>query len=300
MLNWAAFLYLGSIAWGTSFLWIKVALEELGPATLTTYRFLFGLITILLITAIARRKIELRGITFWMPLAIGVLNAATPIMLISWAETRIDSGLAGVLNSTMPIWTLLIAHFVLHDDKLSWLRGLGLTLGFGGVFILMSPNASATPDIWGQLAVLTAAVLYAVSTVMTRRFLNGVHPLQTSVVAMTSAFVTCFVVATLFEGPFAVPREPMTWLAVSWMGIIGMGLAVQVWFYLINNWGATKTSMVTYVFPPSAVALGVIFLGEPLTMELLVGGALIIGGIILVNRPISKKNNNSQISTEPS
>ena len=90
--------------------------------------------------------------------------------------------------------------------------------------------------------------------------------------------------ASVFEAPLAIPQQPMTWLACGWMGIIGMGLAVQVWYYLINEWGASRTSMVSYTFPVAAVVLGVVFLGERISWELAVGGILIIAGIVLINR----------------
>jgi drug/metabolite transporter (DMT)-like permease len=92
------------------------------------------------------------------------------------------------------------------------------------------------------------------------------------------------ILAVSTNGTLTIPQKPMTWLACAWMGIIGMGLAQQVWFWLIGHWSASRLSMVTYVFPVSAMALGVIFLGEHVTWELIVGACLIIGGIILVNR----------------
>ncbi len=290
MTQWLAFLYLGIIAWGTSFLWIKVALEEVGPFTLVAYRFLFGLATVFLILLITRRKIKFHGIECWLPAFLGITSAAIPITLISWAETRIDSGLAGVLNASMPIWTMLIAHFALHDDRMTVLKIVGIIVGFVGIFILLSPDTGKAADLYGELAVVSASILYAVSTVLTRKYLKGVHPLQTSTIAMLSAGVFIVLMASIFEGPFTLPQQPMTWLACGWMGIIGMGLAVPIMYYLINEWGASRSSMVTYVFPVAAVALGVLFLGEHVSWELVVGGFLIIIGIVLTNRPVLIKS----------
>ena len=284
MRQWLIFIYLGCVAWGTSFLWIKVALQELGPITLVGWRFLFGLVTVALSVVILKHRIVFRGLRFWLPAGLGVLGGAIPIVLISWAEQSIDSGLAGVLNSTMPIWTMLIAHFALHDDRMTPGRLTGLVTGFVGIYILLDPRGSATHDLVGQLAVVAAAIFYATATVLQHRHLSGVHPLQSSLPAMLGATVVLAITAAIVEGPLSLPKEPMTWLACAWMGIIGMGLAVQAWYHLINHWGATRTSLVTYVFPVAAVALGVVILDERLTWELVVGGVLIIGGIALVNR----------------
>ena len=290
MIQWLAFLFLGVIAWGSSFLWIKVALEEVGPVTLVAYRFLFGLATVLLTLVFTRRKVVFHGIQCWLPAIQGIICVAIPITLISWAETRIDSGLAGVLNASMPIWTILIAHFTLHDDRMTVLKIVGILTGFVGIFILLNPDTGKAADLFGQLAVVLAAILYAITVVLTRKYLKGVHPLQSSTVAMISATVVMVLMASVFEAPLAIPQQPMTWLACGWMGIIGMGLAVQVWYYLINEWGASRTSMVTYAFPVAAVALGVVFLGERVSWELAVGGILIIAGIVLINRPVPTKS----------
>jgi drug/metabolite transporter (DMT)-like permease len=289
MIQWIAFVYLGVIAWGTSFLWIKIALRELDPLTLVTWRVLFGLATIIITVIIARRRIVWRGIQFWLPVLLGLFGTAIPISMISWAELRIDSGLAGILNGTMPIWTILIAHFVIHDDRLTIAKFFGILIGFAGMYLLLNPAVGETHDFVAQLAVVAAAILYACTTVMAKRYLRGVHTMQITLPSLLSAAVMMLIFAVAANGKLTIPQKPMSWIACAWMGIIGMGLAQQVWFWLIGHWSASRLSMVTYVFPVSAMALGVIFLGEHITWELVVGACLIIGGIILVNRPAAPK-----------
>jgi drug/metabolite transporter (DMT)-like permease len=280
---WLAFLFLGCIAWGTSFLWIKIALRELGPLTLVTWRMLFGVATAWALVVVLRVPVKPGGRRMWLPMFLGMIGASGPIALISWAETRIDSGLAGVLNATMPIWTMLVAHFALHDDRFSVAKVTGMFLGFGGLFLLLNPKVGIEHDLLGQLAVVAAAILYAFSTVSMRKFLRDVHPVEITAWMLIGGSVFVGALAFLFEAPFAIPRLGMTWLACSWMGIIGMGLAAATYMHLIHVWGATRTSMVTYLFPVAAIILGVIFLDETLTWDLAVGTLLIIGGIALVN-----------------
>ncbi|MBU0690941.1 DMT family transporter [bacterium] len=284
MIQWTAFLYLGVIAWGTSFLWIKIALRELDPLTLVMWRVLFGVITVGITILLARKRIIWKGRQFWIPALLGITGTAIPISMISWAELRIDSGIAGILNGTMPIWTILIAHFAIQDDRLTLSKISGILIGFAGMYLLLNPDVGVARDVVGQLAVVAAAMLYAASTVMTKRYLRGVHSQQITLPSLLSALALMLVLTISSTGKITIPHKPMTWIACGWMGIVGMGLAQQVWFWLIGHWSASRLSMVTYVFPVAALTLGVIFLGERVSWELIVGGGMIIGGIILVNR----------------
>jgi len=292
---WGAFVFLGLLGWGMSFLWIKVALQEIGPLTVVAYRMIFGAATAWAITYAQKQPFTIRGRALFYTIALGIVNTAIPFVLITWAETRIDSGLAGILNGTMPLFTISVAHFFLPDDRFSLPKTAGLALGFAGLIFLLSRDIgpqALTGNLIGQLAVIVAAICYAASNVFTRLKLNGQHPIHTTAVSLTSSLVTLWIVAPLLESPIAFPHLAMTWLACAWMGILGSALAYQAYFYLINTWGSTRTSAVTYVFPVWAVVLGVLFLGEHPSWQLFVGGGLVITGIVLVNKiPKSKVSN---------
>ncbi len=283
MRQWLVFLYLGCIAWGTSFLWIKFALREIGPMTMVSWRLIFGVAITWAVIRWKKFDIVWSGKNFWLPAALGVSSVAVPISLIGFAETRIDSGLAGVLNATMPLWTMVMAHFALHDESITVPKLAGLMVALGGIFVLMNPELGKERDVLGQLAMIGATLLYGISTVTQRKYLRGVHPFQTSLPLLLGGSVFIVIAASIFEAPFTIPKEPLTWIACAWMGIIGMGLATFAWFYLINKWDATRISLVTFVFPPTAVLLGIVFLGEPLHWDIVLGGSLIISGIALVN-----------------
>jgi len=282
MRQWLVFIFLGCLAWGTSFLWIKYALREIGPMTMVAWRLIFGASVTWLIIKWKRFDLTWSGLTFWLPFVLGITSVAIPISLIGFAETRIDSGLAGVLNATMPLWTMVLAHYFLHDERFTLPKVAGLLSGIAGIYVLMNPNFGAHNDLLGQGAMITATFLYASSTVTQRKYLRGLHPLQTGLPMMLGGLIFIMTSALLFEDKF-VPQEPLTWLACGWMGVMGMALSTVAWFYLLNQWGAIRTSLTTFLFPPTAVLLGVVFLDEPLHWDILVGGGLIIAGIALVN-----------------
>jgi drug/metabolite transporter (DMT)-like permease len=291
--SWSAFLFLGILGWGMSFLWIKVALRELGPVQLVTWRMAFGAVGSWLIILLRKERITVRGKELIGTLLLGAFYSAIPITMISWAEMQIDSGLAGIINATTPLFTILFAHFFLHDEKITPSRLSGFVAGFAGVVLLLSGDLGPhglTGGVWGQLAVMTAAMMYGMCIVYARRYLKGQNPLHTSAILMTGAFTTMLILSAFAKPHFVLPHEPLTWLACVWMGVLGLSLAYVSHFYLINHWGATRAALVTYVVPVTAVSLGVIFLGEHPEWYVFAGGTLVIGGIALVNAKIGMKD----------
>jgi drug/metabolite transporter (DMT)-like permease len=135
--HWFVFLLLGTI-WSSSFLWIKIAVQEVGPMTLVAFRVLFGMLFGLAVVLIQRPALP-RRLREWFPvLLLGITNVAIPFFLISWGEQSIDSGVAAILDATVPLFTILLAHYALHDDKMTVPKVLGLLTGFAGVTVLMS------------------------------------------------------------------------------------------------------------------------------------------------------------------
>ncbi|HJS29009.1 MAG TPA: DMT family transporter [Anaerolineales bacterium] len=283
--DWIAFILLG-LVWGSSFLWIKIGLEELGPFTLVAYRLGFGLLG-LAVVVLAQRPPAPKGLKLWAGLVlIGITNTALPFILITWGELFIDSGVAAILNSTVPLFSMLIAHFFLQDERMSPSRLAGLGLGFFGVLLLVGRGISAdglTGSALGQLAVLAAAVCYAGSGVFTRRNLRQVSPIFQAFLTVLTAELVIGMMVPVAESPVKVPSTPLTWIAVAWLGLLGSCVAYLLYFYLIQSAGATRAAMVTYTFPVVGITLGVIFLGEEFSLQLLLGAALVIAGVWIVN-----------------
>jgi drug/metabolite transporter (DMT)-like permease len=282
--HWIAFITLG-IIWSSSFLWIKIGVQEVGPMALVAFRMLFG---VLIAAAIALYQKDAwpRDWKTWGIYAIlGPTSLAIPIFLISWGEQTIDSAVAAILNATVPLFTLIIAHFYLHDDKMTLQKVVGLLIGFAGIVILLSKDlfVSAHNSALGQAAVILASLFYAGSAVWARKVTQHVQGAVRAAAPLLTAAIFMWMIGPVAEVPFKVPALPITWVAALWLGILGSGIAMILNYYLLHEIGPTRTTMVTYVFPPGGVILGVIFLNEELSWQLFAGAVLIIASLAVVN-----------------
>lgn len=283
--DWVLFILLGAI-WGSSFLWIKIALEEIGPFALVALRLLFGVLGLLVAVLLWRPSLPSRR-WLWVGLGmLGVTNTALPFVLISWGEQHIDSSVASILNGAVPLFTLVIAHLFLRDERITLRKAIGLLTGFGGVVLLVGRDVgygAGRDAVLGQLAVLVAAISYASSSVFARRNLHEVSPILQAFASLAVADTVVWLAVPVFESPFGLPALPLTWLALVWLGLLGTCVAYILYFYLLQSIGATRATMVTYVIPVVGVVLGVIFLHERLDWFLGGGAALVIAGIGIVN-----------------
>jgi len=290
--EWAAFILLGLI-WGSSFLWIRIAVQDTGPFTLVALRLLFGLAGLAAISLVRRQHFPRDRKIILSLAAMGMINIALPFTLISWGEISVESGLASILNGTVPLFSIIIAHFWLHDERITVPRIVGLVVGFAGVVILVGRNldfSSVSAGFFGQLAIIGAAISYAVSASYSRKYLRGQPPLiqstATILVADAVMWLSLPAVGTLapsLDAPNQFPTLPITWFAIVWLGLLGSCVAFLLFYYLLNSWGATRTTLVTYVFPVVGLVLGIVFLGETMDWRLGVGSALILSGIVVVN-----------------
>lgn len=285
--NAAIFLALSAI-WGSSYMFIKVGVTGgFEPFSLVAVRLFLGAV---LMAVIMRRQ----GLPFprersvLLSLAfLGFLNNFIPFSLITWGEQYIDSNLAAILNSTTPLFAVILAHFFLADERLNWRRGAGVLLGFAGVVVLFAPDlvfGSGANRILGQIAVVVAALGYAASTVFGRRRLRGVPAPVASTLQLSFAFLWTLGPALIVERPWHLNPTPLAWFAAIWLGLLSTGLAYLLYFTLLHVIGATPTTMVTYVIPLFAVVFGVVLLDEPLRWTQPVALATIFAGVWLANR----------------
>lgn len=289
--DWLVFIILGTL-WGSSFLWIKIAIQEISPLLLVTLRMSFAIIT-LTIAAIIARPLWPQNKRLWLALVLfGLINTAIPYFLISWGEQYIDSAVAAILNSSTPLFTMVIAHIFLDDDRITLPRLTGLLIGFIGIVIIVSRDLGqnetgsqyTTLLLLGQAAVLLASLLYAVSAVFAKRNLKGLSPVVQGLVPIVGASTFLWLLVPIVEDPLSLPELPITWIAIAWLGLLGTGFAFILYFYLIQSVGPTRTTLVTYIFPLVGLVLGVIVLGEKLDLRLAVGAALIIISVAVVNQ----------------
>ena len=289
--DWLVFIILG-ILWGSSFLWIKIAIQEISPLLLVTLRLSFAIIT-LTIVAIIARPLWPQGKRLWLALVLfGLINTAIPYFLISWGEQYIDSAVAAILNSSTPLFAMVIAHIFLDDDRITLPRLTGLLIGFVGIVIIVSRDLGQNESgmqyttllLLGQAAVLLASFLYAGSAVFAKRNLEGLSPVVQGLVPIVGASTFLWLLVPIVEDPLSLPELPITWIAIAWLGLLGTGFAFILYFYLIHSVGPTRTTLVTYIFPLVGLVLGVIVLGEKLDLRLVVGAGLIIISVAVVNQ----------------
>jgi drug/metabolite transporter (DMT)-like permease len=286
--QWTGFLAL-TVIWGSSFLWIKVAVQEVGPLTVVTIRLAFALL-VLLGFLIARRPGLPRGRRMWGVLLLqGLMSTAIPWILITWAEQYIDSAVATVLNGTVPMFTIVIAHSFIHDDRMTSRRVVGLLVGFAGVLVLVHKdfaagvgsggNATRNLVLLGNGAMLVSSAFYAVSNVYARAKLRGVPSIVQAFYTMLLADAVMWIVTPVVECPFTLPAHGVTWIAIAWLGVLGAGISYLIFYYLLHTIGPTPISMVTYTIPVVGVTLGVVFLNERLDWSLVAGTVLIVAGV---------------------
>jgi drug/metabolite transporter (DMT)-like permease len=282
--HWIVFIALGAI-WSSSFLWIKIGVQEVGPMSLVAFRMLFGALTAIGIAIYYRISLPRDARTWGIFAILGPASLAIPIFFISWGEQTIDSAVASILNATVPLFTLLIAHFWIHDDKITFQKTLGLLTGFAGVMILMSKDllASEHGSVIGQGAVILASLFYAGSAVAIRKYTQHIDNTMRGVGMLLTSAVLMWIVGPIAERPFEIPALPITWIAALWLGVLGSGLAMIMLYYLIHEIGPTRASLVTYLFPIGGVILGVIFLKEHLSWQLITGTVMIIASLAIVN-----------------
>jgi drug/metabolite transporter (DMT)-like permease len=292
--HWFVFILLGAI-WSSSFLWIKIGVQEIGPMALVAFRMLFGAVTAVIIGIYQGVQWPRDWKTWGIFAILGPTSLAIPIFFISWGEQTIDSAVASILNATTPLFTIVIAHLMLQDDKMNLPKVLGLLIGFAGVVVLMSKDLTADGQnsVIGQAAVILASLFYAGSAVFARKLTKKVDGIVRGAMPLITSTIFMWIVAPLAEKPFELPALPLTWIAILWLGILGSGLAVIMLWYLIHEIGPTRASMVTYLFPVGGVILGVIFLNEQLSWQLLAGTILIVASLAVVNWQPAKKSSKS-------
>jgi drug/metabolite transporter (DMT)-like permease len=267
-----------ALIWGASFLFIKVAVRELTPATLIVGRLGLAALTLGLLVPFVvgsgETVRELRENWVWL-VVVALVNTAIPFWLLSWGETRIDSGLASIIQASVPIFNALIAFIAFREVRVTGMRLVGVAVGFVGVALLV--GAQPEGKVLGALAVVGMAFCYGLGGLLTGRYLR---PAQPVVVSFASTAI-----ATLVWLPVGVAQAPAqlpgwkTIGSVLALGIPGTALAYLLFFGLITGAGAAYASLVTYLIPPIALAYGAIFLGERFGAAAFGGLALILAGV---------------------
>ena len=284
--NWLLFIALGFF-WGSSYLFIKIGVDAgLTPFTLVTLRLMVGTLLLATVVFAARERLPRDPKIYLHLLVLGFFSVALPFTLITSAEQHVDSALAATLTAPVPLFVIPIAAILLHE-KITAAKVVGVLVGLVGVAVLMGfdPAQIGRTDLTPQLVLIGATISYAFGGVYARRFVHGLRPMIPALFQVFFALLMVAVGALIFEHPFSLigslPVEAI--VAVVWLGLFGSGLAYLVFFRLLGHWGPTRTSLVAYTLPVWGIALGFMVLHEPIHQGLLLGTALVIVGIALVN-----------------
>lgn len=281
-LEWGLLLLLAGL-WGGSFLFNELALRELAPFSVVAWRVGVGAAALWLVIAVGGIKVPTAP-SVWLGFAVlGVLNNAIPFFLIVWGQARIDSGLAAILNSTTPLFALVLAHFLTADERITGSRALGLGLGICGVVVLVGPNAlTGLTGAWlGQMAMLGAALSYAAAGVFGRR-LKETPPVVLAAGMLTAAAVVAVPAALVADG-WVMPRSVEVWGALFGLAVPGGAIAYLIYFRVLASAGATNLLLVTLLIPFAALLLGAVVLGEVVTPEMVGGLVLVLGGLAVID-----------------
>ncbi len=284
--EWLIFLALGFM-WGSSYLFIKIGVDTFGTFTLVALRLLIGAATLWVAFRLNGTSLPRGRRIYGHFVVMALINITIPFALITWAEQSVDSALAAILNSTVPLFVIVIAPLFLPDEPIRINGVVGLAVGFIGVVLLVSPGLlSATGDLAGSVALLGSSLAYALGNVYSRRNVRGLPPLVPAVFQVTFAFLIVGVIALVLERPWETVRPDVgAWFSVIWLGIFGSGLAYMLYFRLLGRWGATRTALVAYLLPVYGIVLGFLVLQEHIDVTLILGTGLIIAGVAVVNGP---------------
>jgi drug/metabolite transporter (DMT)-like permease len=289
VMNRSDWLILGGLAliWGGAFFFIGVAVRHVPPLTYVWLRLTIAAAGMWLFVRARGQDVGLPREVWGSIFLLALLNNAIPFALFGWGQTHIASGLASILNATTPIWGVLVAHFLTHDERMSPRKITGVLLGFGGVATMIGPSllSNLGSSALAQLACVTASLSYALAAVWARRFRRmGVSPLSVTTGQLTAGALMMLPVSMIVDRPWTHAFPPLTaWGAIIALALLCTAFGYVLYFRLIETSGATNALLVTLLVPPVAILLGALFLGEKLAPQDFAGLGLIALGLAAID-----------------
>lgn len=290
-LEWGLLIAL-SVLWGGSFFLVGIAVHELPPFSLVTLRVGIAALALNLAVAISGQRMpsDLRS---WSAFAgMGLLNNAVPFSLLVWGQTQIASGVASILNATTPVFTVIVAHLLTRDERMSAGRLVGVVAGFAGVIVMIGPTVLVGfgTHLLAEFACIGAAVFYACAGVYGRRFkAMGLSPLVTATAQVSASTLMLIPLALIVDQPWALPAPSLVTLgAVLGLGLLATATGYNIYFRLLASAGATNLLLVTFLIPITAIVLGASLLGERIETRHLAGMALIGAGLAAIDGRLAR------------
>ena len=288
-MNGNDWLILGFLAliWGGAFFFIGVAVRHIPPLTYVWLRVTIAAVAMWTYLHFKGEKLGLPRSAWGSMFVLALLNNALPFTLFGWSQTHIASGLASILNATTPIWGVVVAHFLTHDERMTPRKIVGVLLGFGGVATMIGPALLSNLGSAGlaELACVTASLSYALAAVWARRFRRqGISPLSVTTGQLTASALMMLPMSMFLDRPWTHAFPPLTaWAAIAALALFCTALGYVLYFRLIATSGATNALLVTLLVPPVAIVLGALFLYETLAPQDFVGLGLIALGLAAID-----------------
>ena len=287
--------------WGSTWLFIKLGLNDLPPFTFAGLRFVIAFITLWIIIRVRRIPLPQARADWLLLAATGVLSFGMNYGLIFWAEQHISSGLAALLQATIPAFGLVFAHFHLPGERLTWTRIGGVVLGIVGVGVVFSNQLTiaGSKALAGCVAVVLSAIFAAYSNVLVKTRGKSLNPATIAAVQMFFGLLLLLAVGLPIEGsPLNFHWTTMAVISLVYLALVGSVIAFLLYYWLVQNMDVTKSMLIALVTPVVAVFLGMIVLDEEISWRTLAGGAMIMLGIgfIVVRRPKKKTLETSPVN----
>ena len=274
-----------SLIWGSTWMFIKIGLEDLPPLSFAGIPFVIGAIILACVVAWQRAPLPRAGRDWLLMATTGLLAFSVNYGLLFWGEQHVSSGLAALLQTTIPVFGLVIAHYHLPGERVTAEKLAGVLLGVAGVGVIFSNQLSlgGRMSLWGSAAIVLGALSVAYGNVLVKARGGHIQPALLAAVQMACGLVPLLAFGYLTEGsPFAFRWTARAVTALLYLALVGSAVAFLLYYWLVRHVDVTKTMLIALITPLLAVVLGMIFLGETLTWRALAGGALIMAGVGLV------------------
>ncbi len=289
VVEWGLIIIL-SILWGGSFFFVGVAVREVTPLTIVWCRVSFAAVILLAVLRLKRVSMPAAPGVWGAFFVMGALNNLVPFSLIVWGQTHIESGLASILNATTPIFSVVLAHFLTRDERLTGKRIAGVIFGWSGVAVLVGIESlqGFGAAVGGQVAVLGAALSYACAAIYGRRF-KGLSPLVVATGMLCASTVALTPPTLIIEQPWHLSPGGTVLAALFGLAAVSTSLAYLIYFRILATAGATNILLVTFLIPISAIMLGYLVLGERLGWNAFAGMGLVFAGLVVIDGRLLKR-----------